>query len=228
MAPLEDFEVPLAGGYYLTYGFVCATTRVYLQVLRHGGETCGLSVRSDGGVDLIEMLQYLEKRGFTTNVEELLTIEHNDEKGRFIIDLSEQVIRCSQGHSMKIVTDDHLVPVPLWAAQKLPCIHGTFYIHLESISKWGLVAGGLALDRNHVHFTPFSPDQRRKGDSWIREDSEVLVQVHMEKAFKAGIKFFKSENNALLCHSVPPEFIGDFYWDFADGKEKLLPGRGWQ
>ena len=91
-----------------------------------------------------------------------------------------------------------------------------------------MVAGGLDLDRNHVHCTPFSPTQRRKGDSWIREGTEVLVQVHMEKAFKAGIEFFKSENNALLCHSVPPEFIGDFYWDFADGKEKLLPGRGWQ
>ena len=73
----------------------------------------------------------------------------------------------------------------------------------KSISKWGLVAGGLALDRDHVHCTPFSPDQRRKGDSWIREDSEVLVQVHMEKAFKAGIKFFKSENNAPVPQRSP-------------------------
>ena len=123
--------MPLAGGYYSTCSFVCAATRVYLQVLRHEGEACGLSVRSDGGVDVIETLQYLDKKGFTTNVKELLTIERNDEKGRFIIDLSEQVIRCSQGHSMKIVTDGHLVPVPLWAAQKLPCIHGTFCRHLE-------------------------------------------------------------------------------------------------
>ena len=202
------------------YSFIPRTLSI-LQVLRHGAkDKYGLEIRSDGACR-IEDITWLTK----CSAQDLQTIVHNDEKTRFIVDQREEVIRCAQGHAINSVSDEHLIPIPLWAAERLACIHGTYTRHLRSISQHGLLGGGLRQSRQHVHFTPFLRDQVQRGDSWIRDDNEVLVQVHMAEAVRAGVKFFKSENNAILCRFVPPEFVDDVYWDFAGRCERRLPGR---
>lgn len=194
-----------------------------LQALRHDGpKRYGLTMGNDGSVPIASILELAN-----CSEHELRTIVQDDEKTRFI--MHDGVIRCSQGHSIKSITDDHLIPVPLWFAERLPCIHGTYIRHLASISRVGLLPGGYkkGKPRLHVHCTPFGPHDKPRGASWIRDDTEVLVQVRMADAIRAGVQFFKSENNALLCRGVPPEFVDDVYWDCAENCYKQLPGRPW-
>ena len=133
------------------------------QVLRHAADyKFQLAVRSDGAcriVDIIKLIWW--ERWIDCNVEDLKTIEQNDDKGRFVVDLNDGTVRCTQGHSIKTVTDDHLRPIPVHLAEDFRCWHGTFRHHLESISEKGLLAGGLVGTRNHVHCTPFYPWEMR-------------------------------------------------------------------
>ena len=156
----------------------------------------------------------------------------NDQKGRFRVDVDAGTLCATQGWSEKMgVTDKHLKPIPLDIAEKLCCMQGTFRRNLESISKWGLLAGGFDTDnpRVHVHCTPHLPWNQRFHGSGIRDGTQVLLQVHMAPAIRAGLSFFASESDVILCRgddkgAIPPEFI-DVYWDFRDRCNKHLPGR---
>lgn len=204
-------------------------------MLRHAAKDFNIEVRSDGACrteDIIRLLWY--ERWVECSVVDLKTIVDNDAKGRFILDVDSHTIRATQGWSVKMdVTDEHLWPIPVDLAEKLCCMHGTFRHHLQSISRWGLLAGGFDTDnpRAHVHCTPFIPWKQRFQGSGIREGSQVLVQVNMAPAIRAGLPFFLSENDVIMCRGtdnyggIPPEFIDDVFWDFRDRRNKYLPGR---
>jgi len=165
------------------------------QVLRHSAKDFNLEVRSDGACrvqDIVKLLWY--ERWVYCTVADLRTIVDNDQKGRFALDVGAGTIRATQGWSEKMaVTDDHLRPIPLDIAEQLCCMHGTFRRNLESISKWGLLAGGFDTDnpRVHVHCTPHLPWNQRFHGSGIRDGTQVLLQVHMAPAIRAGLSFFR-------------------------------------
>ena len=207
------------------------------QVLRHAAKDFNLEVRSDGACrvrDIVKLLWY--ERWVYCTVADLRTIVDKDQKGRFVLDVDDGTIRATQGWSEKMgVTDEHLRPIPLDIAEELCCMHGTFRCHLESISRWGLLAGGFATDnpRIHVHCTPHYPWKQRFQGSGIRDGTQVPLQVNMAPAIRAGLSFFLSENEVILCRGdsdggIPPEFIDDVYWDFRDRCNKYLPGRSWR
>ena len=190
------------------------------QVLRHAAKDFNLQVRSDGACrtqDIIKLLWY--ERWVYCTVADLRTIVDNDQKGRCILDVNIGTIRATQGWSEKMgVTDEHLQLIPVDIAAGLCCMHGTFRCNLESISKWGLLAGGLDNDnpRAHVHCTPYLPWNRSFHGSGIRDGTQVLLQVRMAPAIRAGLSFFASENDVILRRgddkgAIPPEFIDDVY-----------------
>merc|ERR1712118_628965 len=119
-----------------------------------------------------------------------------------------QLIRASQGHSIKAVEDEHLLQKLFETDTDLPhvCVHGTYLRYLQSIQQWGLVAGGLHqgkkwTERNHVHFAPSKPSDGRV-ISGMRQDCEVAIYLKLREAIRDGIPFYRSANQVILTPGI--------------------------
>lgn len=141
-------------------------------------------------------------------------------------DASRWMIRANQGHSIKVDTEGLLTPITVEKGN-VPntVVHGTD----ESSWKLILKSGGLRrMTRNHIHFASGLPagfealdasssnaELEREAPpviSGMRKSSTVLVYIDIEKALKAGIAFFVSENGVILSEGneqgvLPYEFF---------------------
>ena len=98
-------------------------------ILRHGAETEGLTIESNGYVPLAEVMQYLRNKGHKNIDEDRIRkiVDTNDKKRFEILEKKHHVfIRATQGHSMKIINTEELLN-KIEDASKYPVvIHGTF------------------------------------------------------------------------------------------------------
>ncbi|CAG8444607.1 3437_t:CDS:2 [Ambispora leptoticha] len=169
-------------------------------ILRHGATKEGLQLRSDGYIEVDELLNLPKLRGRT--FADIESVVLNNDKQRF--KLLEEVsgdgkstwyIRANQGHSIEVeqlelekITDAALFP---------QVIHGTF------LSKWkAIYSTGLSkMNRNHMHFSV-----GRWGDpnvtSGVRATCDLFIYVDIEKAMADGIEFFRSENGVILSTGI--------------------------
>jgi len=141
-------------------------------------------------------------------------------------DPSNYLIRANQGHSIKVAEDGLLDPITLESGD-LPktIVHGT------TIRAWPLIvrSGGLkAMTRTHVHFARGLPEGFKElegggaGDnserhkepviSGMRNTSSVLIYLDIDKALRAGLKFWQSKNGVVLSNGdeagiIPLEFF---------------------
>lgn len=140
-------------------------------------------------------------------------------------DPANYLIRANQGHSIKIAEDGLLEPITL-DSDDLPdtVVHGTTF------KAWPLIvrSGGLkTMGRTHVHFASGLPagfkslddDSHDRKDkhkepviSGMRSTSSILVYLDLEKALKAGLKFWRSQNGVILSDGndsglIPTEFF---------------------
>ena len=133
------------------------------QVLRHKAvEKFQIDMRSDGACridDLIRLIWW--ERWIHCSVEDLKTIENNDEKGRFVVDVNDGTIRCTQGHSIKTITDHHLRQIPLHLAEGFACWHGS------GLSSWHWLCL-LAWPRTGLNWP-------RTGLNWPRTGHELAM-----------------------------------------------------
>jgi len=175
------------------------------QVLRHTAASRGLLVRPDGFVRVAEVLGLRELQVLGCSAADVRDAVDSNEKKRFdlVEEGGELLIRATQGHSMKVVSDDQLLRRLSAADPDLPgiCVHGTYMRHLQSILQRGLLPGGGASGRNHVHFAPFEPGDGRV-ISGMRASCEAAVYVDLRRALADGVPFFLSTNQVLLSPGV--------------------------
>ncbi|KAF9266815.1 hypothetical protein L218DRAFT_857261 [Marasmius fiardii PR-910] len=170
-------------------------------LLRHGAESNGLSIRSDGFVKVKDLLKTAElcELDFMT----LEKIVQMDNKQRFTMSyqlpgvpgsssqLENWWIRANQGHSLTSVADLELKR--LKSPEDVPmAVHGTSTEAWKSIAAEGL----SKKTRNHIHLAQgLSSDGVISG---MRKGSRILIYIDLEKAMGDGIKFYLSSNGVLL------------------------------
>lgn len=190
------------------------------QVLRHQAADLGLKVRSDGFCALEAVLRcrrLQQLQATPESVERIVDGGRANDKKRFDIILGkdgQSLIRAVQGHSMKIVEDKHLL-CPLRANDAdLPavCVHGTFLRHLPGIWARGLIAGGEWGQeyRNHIHFAPREPGDKRI-ISGMRANCEIAIWIDLPRAIRAGVPFFRSQNDVILSPGIGGAISADFF-----------------
>ena len=117
-------------------------------------------------------------------------------------------MRALQGHSISHVRDDLVLPklsvedTPEYAA------HGTFYDFYESITRHGLMAGGLQGQpfRRHVHLAQELPWEG--AISGMRSDCDMAIWIKTREAAAAGLTFYQSANAVLLTDTtIDPAFF---------------------
>ncbi|KAH9975823.1 KptA family-domain-containing protein [Lactifluus volemus] len=196
-------------------------------ILRHGAKSEGIYMRPDGYVRITDLLASSRLSSYTLDLAALQSIVENDNKNRFKLfkgpdDASPMDgeiwwIRANQGHSMKTVNLDLK---PLLSAADIPmAVHGTNRKAWESISTRGL----SKMKRNHIHLAQGIP-----GDgiiSGMRNSSQVLIYIDVQKALDAGITFFLSENGVVLTEGDERGFLSpEYFLRVEDRQGGTIPG----
>lgn len=163
-------------------------------VLRHNAINLGMTMDSEGYVELEQMLKLEQFKGVTK--ETINQIVESNNKQRYQIKLVDDktMIRANQGHSKsyQTVLDDSEM-LTLLTEPLDNCIHGTTLEAYQKIKESGLNVMG----RVHIHFAIGNPSDP-KVISGIRSSSNVLIYIDMKKAMDSGIQFYISSNNVIL------------------------------
>ncbi|KAJ7069702.1 KptA family-domain-containing protein [Mycena amicta] len=189
-------------------------------ILRHGAQSEGLAMRSDGFVKVADLLA--NPRVNSLDLPQLQEMVKVDLKQRFALIQEETTwwIKANQGHSMKSVKQLDLQPI--LSISDIPskiAVHGTTNAAWESISVQGL----SKMSRNHIHLA-----QGVAGDSVIsgmRKSSQVLVFVDVERALADGVKFSLSNNGVILTEGDEKGFLAPKYFTRVEtAKRTAIPG----
>jgi len=128
-------------------------------------------------------------------------VEHNN-KQRFSLCTINGIleIKANQGHSISKITELNL---KILDCVEFHIIHGTYFKYWRKIKTEGL----SRMNRNHIHFA--------KGLNFInglRQDAELFIYIHFDKAKEDGLIFLESENGVVLCAGNSKGFIETKYF----------------
>jgi putative RNA 2'-phosphotransferase len=163
-------------------------------VLRHKPETIGLTLDAEGWADVDDLLARAACHGAIMTRPELDDIVATSEKKRFAISEDGRRIRANQGHSIDV--DLNLQPI----APPEFLYHGTVEKFLESIRAQGLLKG----QRHHVHL---SADRATAEIVGKRRGQPIILTVLAAEMARAGLQFYRSDNDVWLTDHVPPAFL---------------------
>jgi putative RNA 2'-phosphotransferase len=169
-------------------------SKLLSYVLRHAPESIGLTLTSDGWVDVNDLLEACGRAGHSITREQLQSVVETSDKQRFSFSEDGSMIRANQGHS----TNVDLALAPLEPPATL--YHGTATRFIESIMKQGLIKG----KRHHVHLSESIETASAVGQ---RYGKLQLLKIDAGEMHRNGFKFFKSANGVWLTESVPSKYI---------------------
>ncbi|KAG2144582.1 hypothetical protein DEU56DRAFT_732488 [Suillus clintonianus] len=211
-------------------------------LLRHGAKNAGLDMREDGYAKVTDVLSNPMFRD--VNFSQLQEIVSKDQKQRYHL-LSEPRssdspsdiwwIRANQGHSLKTVTLDMQ---PITSALDVPmAVHGTTLVAWQFIGKFLFMSwfvllthmsatqGLSKMKRNHIHLAQGIP-----GDSvmsGMRNSSQILIFVDVQKALDDGIPFYLSANGVVLTDGNEG-FLSPIYFQRVEFAKDRSPVPGWE
>jgi putative RNA 2'-phosphotransferase len=121
--------------------------------LRHAPHELGLMLQPGGWVPADDLLDAARNHGFPIDYDELVKCVETNDKKRFAFDVSGEMIRANQGHSVEVnlQLEEREPPETLY--------HGTVERFLLSIMSEGLNPG----NRHHVHLSKDVETARKVG-----------------------------------------------------------------
>lgn len=195
-------------------------------LLRHGANNAGLDMRHDGYAKVSDVLSNPMFRD--VNFSQLQEIVTKDQKQRFHLLLEPRSsdspsdiwwVRANQGHSLKSVTLDMQ---PITSALDIPmAVHGT------TLSAWEFIAtqGLSKMKRNHIHLAQGIPGDNVM--SGMRNSSQILIFVDVQKALDAGVLFYLSANGVVLTDG-DEGFLSPIYFQRVEFAKGRSPVPGWE
>ncbi|MBD5081934.1 MAG: RNA 2'-phosphotransferase [Ruminococcaceae bacterium] len=173
-------------------------TSIFISlILRHKPETIGISLDQHGWANVDELINGINKTDdYHIDMGILEEIVRTDNKQRYSFNEDKTKIRANQGHSVNVDVELKEAEPP----EQL--FHGTGEKFVASIRKEGLIPKS----RLYVHL---SKDKETAEKVGARHGKPHIFFVHSGKMFRAGYKFYLSENGVWLTKSVPPEFLGE-------------------
>ena len=173
-------------------------TSIFISlILRHRPEAIGISLDEHGWADVDELIKGINKTDdYNIDMGILEEIVRTDNKQRYSFNEEKTKIRANQGHSINVDVELKEAEPP----EQL--FHGTGEKYVASIRKEGLIPKS----RLYVHL---SKDKETAEKVGARHGKPHIFFVHSGKMFRAGYKFYLSENGVWLTKAVPPEFLGE-------------------
>lgn len=171
-------------------------TSVFLSlILRHKPEAIGISLDQHGWAEVSELIRGVNNTvGYYLDFNILEEIVKTDNKQRYSFNPDKTKIRANQGHSVKVDVELKEAEPPMLL------FHGTGKKFVPSILKEGL----LPKSRLYVHL---SKDKETAIKVGSRHGTPYVFFVDSGKMFKAGYKFYLSENGVWLTEFVPVKYL---------------------
>ena len=163
-------------------------------VLRHQPDKIGITLDESGWTPVGALLSACAEHGFHLTPEELREVVATSDKQRFAFSPDGELIRASQGHSVKIELGyEPALPPPV-------LYHGTAERNLPSIKERGLLKGR----RHHVHLSETIETALAVG---ARYGKPVALTIESERMRRDGLIFYLSANGVWLTDHVPASHI---------------------
>lgn len=169
------------------------TSKFLSYVLRHQPEAIGITLDTEGWVDIATLILAATKHGTRLDRDLIDAIVATSEKKRFSVSADGLRIRAAQGHSTESVNINYIEKTP---PQYL--YHGTAAINLDSIRRTGILPGS----RKYVHLAEDEPTAYAVGQ---RHGRPVVLKIDALRMHQQGHKFYQAENGVWLTGSVPAE-----------------------
>ena len=188
--------------------------RTMCLLLRHQAKEFNLDMDKLGFVKINDLFKCKPLIKFKLTRERLDEIVKEDEKGRY--EIKDDLIRCVQGHSIKINPEDTLEALTINDIFDFPVVvHGTYYEGWKFIKETGL----NRMTRTCVHFA-IGYINDKDVISGMRTSCEVYVEINMLTVFFNDIKLYKSKNNVILCPGKEDGAIPSKYFKIVTDKNK--------
>jgi putative RNA 2'-phosphotransferase len=171
------------------------TVSKYLsKYLRHAPHELGLTLRPGGWEPVDDLLDAARRHGFPIDYDELVECVETNDKQRFSFDVSGELIRANQGHSVEVdlQLEERVPPETLY--------HGTVERFLPLILAEGLNKGR----RHHVHLSKDNETARRVG---ARRGQPVILTFDAGRMHRDRHRFYLSANGVWLTDAVPPGYL---------------------
>ncbi|KAI8892271.1 phosphotransferase KptA/Tpt1 [Globomyces pollinis-pini] len=191
-------------------------SKLLSYILRHNAAKEGIPINEDGFVLVTDLLQHQKFKNAT--LDDIQQVVANCQKSRFLLkqnDTGEYVIRANQGHSMKEIKVELEV---IQSPEEIPTvIHGTYLKPWSTIRNLGL----SRMKRQHIHFAvgKFGEEGVTSG---MRATCNVFIFINAETAMKAGIQFYRSENNVILSDGIDGIIPTEYFLKVEDKNGNLL------
>lgn len=163
-------------------------------VLRHKPDAAGIALDEHGWANVDELIDGINNTGRKIDMEVLEEIVRTDDKQRYSFNKDRTLIRANQGHS---------IPVDVELREQKPpefLYHGTADRFIKAI----MIEGLKPMSRLYVHL---SKDIETASKVGKRHGEPVILKVHSGQMYRAGIKFYLSENGVWLTENVDVKFI---------------------
>jgi putative RNA 2'-phosphotransferase len=162
--------------------------------LRHAPAALGLTLQPGGWVPVDDLLASCKRIGFPISYDELIECVETNDKQRFALDDTGDLIRANQGHSVEVdlQLEEREPPEVLY--------HGTVERFLDAIWAEGLKKG----QRHHVHLSKDVETARKVG---ARRGKPIVLKVDAARMHRDGHRFFLSANGVWLIDAVPGGYL---------------------
>jgi putative RNA 2'-phosphotransferase len=162
--------------------------------LRHQPERLGLELLAGGWIDIDTLIIAATKDGFEFTRSDLEAVVKTNDKQRFAIDDSGNLIRANQGHS---------TPVDLQLLAQTPppiLYHGTYINAVETIRVEGL----KKMSRHHIHLTT---DLNLAHQVGARRGRSAVFAIDTRAMNRDDYDFYRTANQVWLVDRVPPNYL---------------------
>ena len=163
-------------------------------VLRHHPEVAGITLDSQGWVDVDQLLKGIKAAGRPMDRDDLFNLVRDSDKKRFTLSEDKKRIRAAQGHSIPV----DLALLPTTPPDHL--FHGTARASLDSIFATGLNPG----KRLQVHLSPDVETALKVGQ---RHGRPVVMWVNTKQMHEDGHIFTQADNGVWMTDHVPAVYL---------------------
>lgn len=167
------------------------------KALRHRPERLGLTLASDGSVELTVLVDALNRRGGwprAIDAADVMQVVEHGTKQRFAVE--DGRIRARYGHTLPLA-------VSYEPAQPPDVLyHGTSRSSAEAIVEEGL----LPMGRQKVHLSTDVETALQVGRRHGGRDT-VLLRVDAGRAAREGIRFYRGNDSTWLADHIPATYL---------------------
>ena len=161
--------------------------------LRHAPQKAGLCADEFGWVSLAQLILALQERGIMADIDFIERLNLSSDKIRWEIDVPNNRIRATHGHSYPVVVGSSTKPPDV-------LYHGTSSCKLPVIFEQGL----LPMSRQFVHLSTDKQTARAVGK---RHGEPSVIQVDAKALFEENHPFYQTSDDVWLTESIPANFL---------------------